>query len=536
MRLGDASLRPVLDAAAGSSDALSRALAARGLGALMDPSAFERLAPLLKDKDAQVVVQAVRALGAIGDARACPCWRRCCGAPAPRCARRRSWPSPRCRRTRPCVRRWWRWSRARTRACVGAGAARAGEARPRGVRAGALGPRPRSRLVGARGHGHGAGRGRRRDQPGRAAGHGQGRGRARPAGGAGGAAQGARGGRGGHAAPAARPRGLSVRAAAAEGLGELAPPGVVAPLLEMWKRAQADTELDARIAVGRAGRASAIRRRTARSSRSRARTAPGWCAARGGRAQVARPASRVARLRARAAAGPRLPGGDGALRPRRARALHAARDPAHASRPHRDPSRHRGGAAHHVVLHRAGAQGLLQRPPLPPGDPRLRGAGRRPARRRQRRPRLHAALRDRAASLSARRGRHGALRARTPAAASSSSRCLPSRTSTASTPCSAGWRRGWTWWSSSVPATASSASRSGAAADARALPADRAGHRRDAAAQRQDHLAPHHARPGRGAAAGRAARAGDGPPLPGRAQDRRASWAARWTWCCTTAR
>jgi cyclophilin family peptidyl-prolyl cis-trans isomerase/HEAT repeat protein len=69
MRLESPGLRPVLVAAARSNDPLSRALAARGLGALKDPSAFEVLSPLVKDPDQAVVVQAVRALGAIGDPR-----------------------------------------------------------------------------------------------------------------------------------------------------------------------------------------------------------------------------------------------------------------------------------------------------------------------------------------------------------------------------------------------------------------------------------------------------------------------------------
>jgi cyclophilin family peptidyl-prolyl cis-trans isomerase/HEAT repeat protein len=72
MRLESPALKPVLLAAAGSSDPLSRALAARGLGALKDVSAFETLAPLVKDADAHVQIQAVRALGAIADERGGP--------------------------------------------------------------------------------------------------------------------------------------------------------------------------------------------------------------------------------------------------------------------------------------------------------------------------------------------------------------------------------------------------------------------------------------------------------------------------------
>ena len=69
MRVESPGLRPVLAAAVGSTDALSRALAARGLGALKDPSALDLLGPLLRDTDEGVVVQALRALGSIGEAR-----------------------------------------------------------------------------------------------------------------------------------------------------------------------------------------------------------------------------------------------------------------------------------------------------------------------------------------------------------------------------------------------------------------------------------------------------------------------------------
>ena len=69
LRLEAPSLRPVLVAAASSSDPLSRALAARGLGALKDPAGLDAIAPLLRDRDEQVAVSALRAVGAIGDAR-----------------------------------------------------------------------------------------------------------------------------------------------------------------------------------------------------------------------------------------------------------------------------------------------------------------------------------------------------------------------------------------------------------------------------------------------------------------------------------
>jgi HEAT repeat protein/cyclophilin family peptidyl-prolyl cis-trans isomerase len=69
MRLERPELRPVLVAAASSDDPLSRALAARGLGALEDASAVEVLLPLARDPDEGVALHALRALGAIGDAR-----------------------------------------------------------------------------------------------------------------------------------------------------------------------------------------------------------------------------------------------------------------------------------------------------------------------------------------------------------------------------------------------------------------------------------------------------------------------------------
>jgi cyclophilin family peptidyl-prolyl cis-trans isomerase/HEAT repeat protein len=59
----------VLVAAASSNDPRSRALAARGLGALKDASAVDLLLPLVRDPDETVAVHALRALGAIGDAR-----------------------------------------------------------------------------------------------------------------------------------------------------------------------------------------------------------------------------------------------------------------------------------------------------------------------------------------------------------------------------------------------------------------------------------------------------------------------------------
>jgi cyclophilin family peptidyl-prolyl cis-trans isomerase/HEAT repeat protein len=69
MRLESPALRPVLLAAAASNDPLSRALAARGLGALKDPTAVEVVAPLVRDRNEAVVVSALRALAVLGDAR-----------------------------------------------------------------------------------------------------------------------------------------------------------------------------------------------------------------------------------------------------------------------------------------------------------------------------------------------------------------------------------------------------------------------------------------------------------------------------------
>jgi cyclophilin family peptidyl-prolyl cis-trans isomerase len=69
MRLESPALRPVLLAGAASNDPLSRALAARGLGALKDPAAVEVVAPLARDRSEAVAISALRALGVLGDAR-----------------------------------------------------------------------------------------------------------------------------------------------------------------------------------------------------------------------------------------------------------------------------------------------------------------------------------------------------------------------------------------------------------------------------------------------------------------------------------
>jgi cyclophilin family peptidyl-prolyl cis-trans isomerase/HEAT repeat protein len=62
MRVGGAELRPVLDLGARSSDALSRAYAARGLGAFADPAAEAELIRLAADEDQRVAATALRAL------------------------------------------------------------------------------------------------------------------------------------------------------------------------------------------------------------------------------------------------------------------------------------------------------------------------------------------------------------------------------------------------------------------------------------------------------------------------------------------
>src|SRR6185295_2268913 len=62
----------VLVSAASSTDPQARAFAARGLGALKDPSAVDLLSTLTADRDETVAVAAVKALGVTGDARGVP--------------------------------------------------------------------------------------------------------------------------------------------------------------------------------------------------------------------------------------------------------------------------------------------------------------------------------------------------------------------------------------------------------------------------------------------------------------------------------
>jgi len=70
MRLESRGLRPVLVAATRSDDPHSRALAARGLGALGEASDVEALVALAGEDDERVVVESLRALGRLGDERA----------------------------------------------------------------------------------------------------------------------------------------------------------------------------------------------------------------------------------------------------------------------------------------------------------------------------------------------------------------------------------------------------------------------------------------------------------------------------------
>lgn len=68
MRIGDSRLTPILIAGARAEDPYIRALAARGLGALKDPSHLGVLRRLVEDGNPGVAVQALRAVGALGAA------------------------------------------------------------------------------------------------------------------------------------------------------------------------------------------------------------------------------------------------------------------------------------------------------------------------------------------------------------------------------------------------------------------------------------------------------------------------------------
>ena len=71
-RLESPLLKPVLVAAASSTDPVSRAYAARGLGALKDPAAVDVLSTLTTDRDEYVAATAVKALAVLGDPRGVP--------------------------------------------------------------------------------------------------------------------------------------------------------------------------------------------------------------------------------------------------------------------------------------------------------------------------------------------------------------------------------------------------------------------------------------------------------------------------------
>src|SRR5262249_22039087 len=72
MRTESPALKPVLRIGALSNDPLSRALAARGLGALKDPSVVDLLVTLARDSQEAVAVAALRALATLGDPRGVP--------------------------------------------------------------------------------------------------------------------------------------------------------------------------------------------------------------------------------------------------------------------------------------------------------------------------------------------------------------------------------------------------------------------------------------------------------------------------------
>jgi cyclophilin family peptidyl-prolyl cis-trans isomerase/HEAT repeat protein len=249
MRLESPALKPVLVAAAGSSDPLSRALAARGLGALKDPAAFDVVAPLVKDKDPQVVVQAVRALGALGDARGVPLVGGLLkGASVPLRAEALQAlavlpPDP---ALRPQVVALVGHDDEGTRGAALRALARLDREEFSLVLSG-LDPDPAWSVRAAKATALGDAGDEisqgillamlRDEDP-----------RVLPA-----VLDAIRKARGTDAVDTLR-RSLehadpSVRAAAAEGLGALAPAGISGPLLEAWKRSRADTELDARLAV-----------------------------------------------------------------------------------------------------------------------------------------------------------------------------------------------------------------------------------------------------------------------------------------------
>ena len=207
MRLESPELRPVLVDAVSSSDSRSRALAARGLGALKDRSAVELLQPLARDADETVALHALRALAAIGDGRS-TATAAALLASSSDVVRREALRRPRRPPAGPVARPPPRGPRG------GAGPVdprrRAGcprPDRPRELRPGAVRLGPRPRVVGARRARLGPRGDRRRDERGGPPRDAARRGPARPARRPRGAPAGARKGRPRHARPAPRARG-----------------------------------------------------------------------------------------------------------------------------------------------------------------------------------------------------------------------------------------------------------------------------------------------------------------------------------------
>ena len=413
MRLEDPALRPVLSAAAASDDPRSRALAARGLGALKDASAVELLLPLVRDPDETVALHALRALGQIGDARGTAAAAALVASPSETLRREALRalavlpPDPALRprlvalvaERNPWLRAAAFGALARTSpedfALVLSGLDRDPDFRVRAALALALGAAASDMSIGVL-HAMLAD-----DDP-----------RVLPA-----VLEALRRARGADALDTLRRHlehaDLGVRAAAAEQVAALGAKGQSAALVAAWQRGLADGagELEARIAAvgalaaqqddaARAGLARVAAEDPSRAVRAKAASAlraQGVTAPDPGPQAVERP-----RLDYRDAIAPVRPA------PRRA-ALHAARVPAHAQGPGRDPPRRGERAAHGGLVRRAREARLLRRADVPPRGAGLRGAGRRPARRRQRRAGLRAALRGEPARVRPGRGRDGAL-------------------------------------------------------------------------------------------------------------------------------
>ena len=442
---------------------MSRALAARGLGALKDASAVDAVAPLLKDADAQVVIQALRALGAMGDARAVPLVTPLLKGPSavakseallalallpPERSLRPSVvafvgdPDPAVRGA--ALRALSRLDREEF-ALVLSGLDPDPERSVRAARAAALGEAGDEISQGI------LAAMLKDEDPG-----------VLPA-----VLEAVRKAQGAESADILR-RHLehadpAVRGAAAEGLSALGTTGVTDALQAAWKRSLADTDLEARLSIvdalaaqKDAPSAAALREIAgndpARVVRARASSA---LSARGEEAVWPgfEPASRTA-LDYRLAMAPYEPAAGQELYTPRA-IVHTRHGRIEI---HLDIVEAPLTSASFMELAR---RGFYDRPALPPRGAGLRGAGRRPARRRQRRTRLHAALRDRPALLRPGRRGHGPRRqghGRQPVLRRGRRR---SRTSTAATRSSAGWRRAWKSSTRSAPETSSRRWRSG---------------------------------------------------------------------------